>query len=240
MEARIPFAGFYESKWSEGVDNEEEEYAKQLATEHDVPLDKVNELLWRHTKFHYAYREVAEKYALAFSAFINVPMTYKDMTSPREYNFETDRVFVEVAYKDMLLLARRVGRNALRKAAKDMFTSRDGFASFYSPDIARWGPLRTWDHNQLHCLLCAAVGVDDEEDWSWSIYEDFSCNGAFSNAFHGAVDTATVMLEIGKLVGERELREELEEDDDGRRFPVAWSNTADYVARYNKMNGAQP
>ncbi|MBK1683446.1 hypothetical protein CKO18_07620 [Rhodoferax fermentans] len=242
MEARIPFSGFYETKWSEGIDEEENRYAEELAAEYDVPMSEVAALLFRHTKYHDAYRQVARDYVPSFSALIDVPMTYKDMTSPREYNFETDRVFVEVAYKDMLRLARRVGRKALRKAAKDMFTSRSGFISFYDADIARWGPLRGWDHNQLYCLLTAAVDALDEEDWDWSIYEDFLSNGDFSNAFHGALDSEALMLNIGKLVGRRELREELEESDDdgGKRFPVAWSNTADYVNRYNAMNPDVP
>lgn len=245
MEARIPFGGFYESMWSQGIDNEEEQQAERLAEEPGVPIDQVNELLFRYTKYHEAYLEIAIEYVPAFVDRLNgelglkLEMTYKEMTSPREYNFETDKIFVEISYPDVLRLARKVGRKALRKAAKEMFTSRDGFSSFYNPDISTWGPMRTWDYNQLYALMQAAADTISRDDFDWVIYEDFSYNGVFSRAYDKAVDYQTLMLEIGKLVGKRELQEELEEleeQDDGRRFPVAWYNTADYVKRYREMN----
>jgi hypothetical protein len=238
MEARIPFGGFYESMWSSGIDDQEESYAEHLAEEHDVPQSDVAEILFKHTKYHDCYAQVAEDYVSCFKAFINeglgmkIKLTYNDMTSPKYYNFETDNVFADLSYPDALRLARRVGRNALRKAAKDMFTSRDGFISFYRNDISEWGPLRTWDHNQLYCLLTAAVDVIDDENWEWSLYE----NMEFYPAYDKGVDYPAVMLEIGKLVAIKEAAEEAEEQDDGKRFPVAWKDTADYVAKFNKMN----
>ena len=242
MEARIPFGGFYDSMWSQGVDEEEREYTEKLAEEHQIPAREISELFFKHTQYRVAHNEVAREYALDFQKVINselklnVSMTFQEMTSPKYYNFETDKIFVEISYPDVLRLARKVGRNALRKAAKAMFTSYDGFISFYSPDISTWGPMREWDHNQLYALMQAAADLVSEQDFDWLMYEDFDCNGIFSTAFDKACDWQTVMLEIGKLVGAKELAEELEEQDDGRRFPVAWANTADYVKRYNKMN----
>jgi hypothetical protein len=167
-------------------------------------------------------------------------MTYNTMVSPREYNFTTDALYVELSPKDVVLLARRVGLSAIRKAAKEMFTSRDGFCSFYDPDISTWGKLRTWDHNQLYALMTAAVtvanGASDEYGMDWGIYEDMSSDGDFSTAHDKAVDYQTIMFEISKLVAAKEIAEEAEGQDDGRRFPVAFYNTTDYVRRYEAMN----
>ena len=247
MEARIPFSGFYESMWSQGIDDEQEPQAERLAEEHDIKETDFNELFFKHSRYHVGYAYVAEKYAPAFLDMLNselgldLVIKFKDMTSPKFYNFETDHIFVDITYRDVLKLARKVGRNALRKAAKAMFTSCDGFISFYDPDISTWGPMRTWDHNQLYALMTAAVGTFSDEDntYDWGIYEDFSSNGVFCEAFDRACDWQAVMLEIGKLVGAKELAEELAEQDDGRRFPVAWHGTADYVARYKAMNSNQ-
>jgi hypothetical protein len=242
MEARIPFSGFYESLWSNGIDEEESQWAERLAEEHDIKQDAIQELLYRHTTYSLAYRYIAERYALKFQQHINselnlnVFMAYKDMSSPKYYNFETDNIYVELSYPDALRLARRVGRNALRKAAKAMFTSRDGFISFYSPHIEEWGQLRTWDHNQLYALLTAAADAIGEDDYNWDIYEDMSCNGDFNIAHDKAIDYNTVMFEIGKLVAAKEIAEEAEEQDDGRRFPVAYATTQDYVERYEAAN----
>lgn len=242
MEARIPFSGFYNSIWSSELDREEEQYAEHLAEKHEVPVGEVTELLFRHAKHCDAYREVAQKYVPQFEAHINeglglsIKLTGGEMTSPREYNFETDKIFVGISYRDALILARSVGRNALRKAAKEMFTSRSGFISFYRNDPAEWGRLRGWDHNQLYCLMQAAVDVIDGEDFEWGLAEGMSGNGVFGEAFHGAVDHEELMLGIGELIGKREAEEEAEENDDGRRFPVAYADTADYVKRYHEMN----
>lgn len=239
MEARIPFSGFYDSIWSEGVDNEQERWAENKAEELQVSEAEINEILWRHTKYRYAHLHIAQEYVPCFENQLNdaldlkLSLKYKDMTSPREYNFETDRIFVEVSYKDMLLLARRVGRKALRRMAKKMFTSCDGFSSFYDPDVSTWGPLRTWDHNQLYCLFEAAVFVMDYEDYECAIYEGMSESEVFISAFDEAMDYETSMVEIGKLVGAKEA---LEEQDDGKRFPVAFYDTKDYVKKYEKMN----
>lgn len=252
MEARIPFNGFYESMWSQGVDHEEEQYFEWLKEEHDIHPDDMQALyewMWRHTKYHVAYQHIAFEFVQPFQDFINeqlglsISLTFKDMTSPREYNFETDRIFVDISYRDALILARRVGRNALRKAAKQMFTSRDGFSSYYRNDPAEWGRLRGWDHNQLHCLFQAALDVIGEEDWDWSIYEDFSSNGDFGTAFHMAFEEKDLLLELGKLIGQRELNEELESDEETDRvFPTQWKDTKDYVTQYlalNKLNSNQ-
>lgn len=247
MEARIPFAGFYESKWSAGVDSEEEQYFESLKEEHsltDEDMGEMQEWMWRHARYHRSYLHIAQEYVSPFQDFINeglglsIKLTYKDMSSPREYNFETDKIVVEISYEDAIKLARRVGRNALRKAAKDMFTSRDGFISFYRNDPAEWGRLRGWDWNHMYCLFQAAVDVIGEEDYEWPIYEDFSGNGHFGEAFYRAFDEKELLLEVGKIVGKRELKEELEEQaaDEDRLFPVAYTDTADYVRRYEEMN----
>ena len=236
MEARIPFGGFYESLWSGGIDNEEEQYAERLAEDHEISQSDVANLLFQHTKYRTAYEAVAQDYVPLFEAFINelgvkIDMTYKDMTSPREYNFETDKIFVEVSLASMKRLLKRVGNTAMRKAAKAMFTSRDGFISHYRNDITEWGPIEDWDHNQLYCLFTAAVEIADggDENWECHIYEDME----FSTAYDKAVDYQDLMLDIGKLVGKKELQEEQEEEtDDGKRFPVAFKDTADYVAKF--------
>ncbi len=246
MEARIPFAGFYESMWSREIDREEEQYLERLKEEHsltDNDMGEVHEWMWRHSRYHLSYLHIAQEYVSPFESFINeglglsIKLTYKDMSSPREYNFETDKIVVEISYQDAIRLARRVGRNALRKAAKDMFTSRSGFISFYSNDPAEWGRLRGWDWNNMYCLFQAAIDVIGEEYYEWPIYEAMSCNGDFSEAFWKAFDEKDLLLEVGKIVGKRELKEELEDDDESdRSYPVAFANTADYVAKYEEMN----
>lgn len=107
----------------------------------------------------------------------------EEMTSPREYNFETDRIFARmplVMAREMFARSKREGHKALAGIIRDRFTSCSGFVSSYSNDIAEWleKPLASWDHNEVGTLLLAALalaGVDaDELDWSiyYTITED--------------------------------------------------------------------
>jgi hypothetical protein len=115
-----------------------------------------------------------------------------------------------------------------------MFTSCDGYISHYSNDIDEWGQLRSWDHNQLYCLLCEYV-EDQDDDWEWNLFEDM-CEAVW-NAWSNAVDWDAVHLEIGKLLGAKEKEEELLEPEDERKFPVRFSSSKDYVDQFIKLNG---
>ena len=241
MEARIPFGGFYESIWASEIDREEEQYLEHLTEEHDLDVSDISEFAWRHTIYSRAHTHVAEHFVPYFEHFINeglglsIKLTYNDMSSPREYNFETNKIYVELSYEDALILARRVGRNALRKAAKDMFTSRDGFISFYRNDPAEWGRLRGWDHNHLYCLFQAAVDLIDDEDYEFGIADDMSGAGDFSTAYDKALDINALHVEIGRMLTKKELEEDATSDED-RRYPTAWTDTQDYVLRYEALN----
>lgn len=240
MEARIPFSGFYESFYSHELDEEETRTAEHLAEEHQVSQQDVQEILWRHSNVTKALPDICEAYADSFNVMLNdaldldLKMDFVEMTSPKYYNFETDRIFVKLSTEDAYALYRRVGKKAVRKMARKMFTSRDGFISHYDPDIDEWGQLRTWDYNQLYALMNAAVKVMDDEEWDIHIYYDLS--ETCVNAYSKTVDWQTVMFEIGKLIGAKEKEEELLEEDDGKRFPQSWLNTQDYIKKYEEMN----
>lgn len=245
MDAKIPFSGFYESKWSGGCDQEEEQLTEQLAEEHGLEQSEIAELIYKEAKYREAYEHVAREFVPYFENWLNqelgisIKLTFSRMTSPRFYNFETDDIHVDISYEDAIKLARRVGRNALRKAAKELFTSRSGFISFYCNDPAEWGRLRDWDCNHLYALFTAAAELagDDYLDYEWSLYEDMSGNGVFAEAMSKAVDWSELNLEIGKLLGKKELLEEQEDEkDEDRLYPTNWRSTEDYVAKYAALN----
>lgn len=243
MLVQIPFSGFYESMWSRGIDDEEERVVESLVEEHGLEAQELTPLVNDKLKYHEAYEYVAQEYVDYFEGWLNaelglsIKLTFQRMTSPRYYNFETDHIVVDISYRDALILARKVGRNALRKAAKAMFTSRSGFISFYHNDPAEWGRLRGWDECQLKAVFEAALEVVGDDDWDWQIYEVMNGNGVFNNAVDKAVDWRALDLEIGRLLGKKELLEEQEDEkDEDRLYPTNWRSTEDYVAKYNALN----
>ncbi len=191
MNIIIPFTGFYESLWSSGIESEETSFVENYLEEHPG-ASNVSAAVWKCANYQRAYLEVAKAYAQAFQDWINkecqtdITFEWDELTSPKEYNFTTDRIFCKISDVDVLKLVGLVSWGEIADAAKETFTSRDGFASFYSPDIDTWGDVATWDHNQLGCLLSAVVDNTGEDDWELNLY--YGLSDTFSSAFDSCVD----------------------------------------------------
>lgn len=102
-----------------------------------------------------------KKTAKTWQKVDSLGLRFKDMTSPREYNFETDQIYCDISLATMRKLwavSARDNHATFKRVIADRFTSRSGFISHYS---ARWQdwlkPLATYDHNELGALLVAAL-----------------------------------------------------------------------------------
>lgn len=186
IEIQIPFAGFYYSLHDDQLTREIEDLADHYAesTGHDIP-EKLMEMFWDAANFGNARLEYSKAYAEAFCDEYLPGATFAAMTSPREYNFETDRIFVQITRDHIAKLWRGADRDTLTRIARDRHTSQDGFISYYSPDWRSWGYPSSWDHNQLMTLLLAYLETERGEKWDqwaeYSLCEDLSGNGYISN-----------------------------------------------------------
>lgn len=197
--AMVPFSGFY-GTWHDAefddvlsrmfdIEGNGASYASALAARFWDTID------WQRAQCAYAI-----DYAAAFAHALGLKFhEFEEMKSPREYNFSTDRIFCLFDHAELCaLLARADIAERLREVAADMFTSRSGFISFYSPDVDAWGDLADWDHNQTGALLRAAadvvIGGDDDtfnQSSEFDLMESARCNGAiddylWSNTTDGA------------------------------------------------------
>ena len=104
---------------------------------------------------------------------LDTPLVFVELSSPKYYNFSTDRIFVKISCKFIEELKKKIDKFALGKAILEQFTSRDGFISFYSNDVNEWlGQKEPWDHNQV-CLLLEVLLVSKYgEDWEVQTLED--------------------------------------------------------------------
>lgn len=234
FQIRLPFPGFYCSSLSEQIDHEEELQAEYLSEERSISQDNAAQILNRHARYSRAFIEVAEKYTEHFADWLNrehgvdVKLEFVDMTSPKEYNFETDRIFVNVSRRDLAKLYRLAGRARIVAKAREMFTSRSGFVSFYAPDVRTWGPLSMWDHNQLYCILCAIVDDTDAEEWCFYSMVDANI---FSDAYFNCVGWHQVNVDIEELEAGKDVDDILQEFVFPPLLPVA-----EYVKQFNELN----
>lgn len=194
----LPFSGFYYSWHDNAFDNEMEgEFGGHDGKEWAGALQS---RLFDCVDWHAAQTKYAKAYAEALARELHADgFEFEEMVSPREYNFGTDRIFgkFDAAFLQSLFDSKSI-RDRLNTVAAEMFTSRSGFISFYSPDVSSWpAALPEWDANQRGALLQAACDVllNDGENFSqeeeFAICEDFSGNGDIGNWIWGAADKKT-------------------------------------------------
>lgn len=186
---RLPFEGFYNSIYSDAVDQAEARWVEYECDPHDKEREagqpealrlnetELHDLLFRHTDYSACYHLIARWYVEGFSRVagealdLDLGLAFESMDSPREYNFSTDRVYAHVPLKVVRALfkaSKAEDHATLKRAIAESFTSRSGFISHYSNDIEDWvsKPLTDWDHNELCTLIEASlerVGWRDED-----------------------------------------------------------------------------
>lgn len=210
MLAVIPFSGFYNSLHSSELDRAlEMMFSDDSGNPNDGLVFRAFDLVqWRNV--HAAY---AAHYAAAFCEEFEITgAAFESMTSPREYNFETDRIFITLPESEVTRMLTETPRETLDAVATEMFTSRSGFISYYPPDVDSWGPVAEWDHNQCFALLLAYVlHMRDGkafDGWAeYSIMEDYSCNGYLDEWLSESADPKLKRLwNISEYLRKRESR----------------------------------
>ena len=207
LNARIPFPGFYESLYSSEIDAQQEQEVERIddgESEYEVAdectTEDIGEILTKYANYSTMFRQIAEAYVEAFSDHLaektgmDIPLKFEELTSPKEYNFRTDNIYADIDLEDAKLLLVFVGKERLMKEAREMFTSRSGFISFYDPDIETWGEIETWDHNQVYCLLSCLVVTDKWNDDDMGIY--YMLSDKIFNIYQNNVDWPGVSWEL--------------------------------------------
>ena len=170
-----------------------------------ITASEYSELFFKLTDYQKVHLQLAQMWVESFDWWckenIGTPeksFIWESMTSPREYNFATDRAFAYVPTSVVEMLFERSAKEehkTLAEVIKDTFTSYSGFISFYSNDLDEWlaKPLEDWDYNEIGTLIAASIKASDEyssrADFSWAIYEIlFSGNGEEERAIDAGMD----------------------------------------------------
>lgn len=169
MITTIPFDGFYESYSSEKIeevlgisDNDyyswnqenpkgEEETDEQYSDRRDAYFDKIRD----ESDYLAIKQEYCKAYVDAFAEDNGIALTYESLSSPREYNFTTDRIFCEITPEEVKRLVSLLDREKFAEYVKENFTSCDGFSSFYSNNADEWkiDDTESLDHNQIGAII---------------------------------------------------------------------------------------
>lgn len=132
------FHGFYDSIWSNVVYDNFYEDARERG------ITKVDEWSCDCAKYE---KEVVDMYVDEYLELVNLYLDLNiekcgepEIVSPKYYNFETDRIFVDVSFSAMrkLRVLMRKWEKEMRETIKENHTSCDGFISFMSNDFDEW------------------------------------------------------------------------------------------------------
>lgn len=204
------FGGFYESIHG-SVFDEEEKYIME-----DYP--KHNEEDFRFTCDRIEY---CKNYVSAISSKLGINFKFMELTSPKEYNFTTDKLSVWMTSKDLKKISSVLSSDTLKNLIKRRFTSRDGFSSWYSNEIEEWkeNKITDWNCVELGTLLDAWIIENETQEYYDNLdyvgYEYCQGNGRY--------------VDYEKLWDEEAEKQEKElYEDELKKLEVWKSNVADW------------
>ena len=212
LETAIPFCGFYHSTYDFEIDHAIERDCEYFADEWGTDAAKIADAAFSHTDCSDAHKAIAELHCATwlnrFSEETGIDLyqgfKFLGMTSPKYYNFETDRVFVKIplsGVQQCFDACKADGFKELNRVIIERFTSCDGFISHYSNSLDDWlsKPLSDFDHNELETLLIATLAIstdvcDFASEVEMQVLEEGVSNGLFD-----CVDWAKVEEELREV-----------------------------------------
>jgi hypothetical protein len=186
FEVQIPFSGFYNSLHDSAIDDDFNQIMSDSDTGNTRAPDRLYSLAFGAVSWNEVHLKYAQKYAKLFCDEFDLEGSFAAFDSPKYYNFETDRIFIQIDRATLAKVLRQTDKADFAQVCKDRFTSRDGFSSFYNPDWKTWGKLSVWDCNQLGALLqayCDGKALNGSFDGMAEYYlaSDMSGNGWLPN-----------------------------------------------------------
>ena len=180
MLTTIPFSGFYESLHSSAIDDS---INQEFSDDKGIENAELSYRAWASMQWGNVRNEYAKEYAKSFAHDLTIKsLAFDSMTSPREYNFTTDRIFCYIDYSELCGIVKTFDLAEFSAFVRERFTSRDGFISYYSADLADWGKIESWDHNQCGTALeFYATQENGGEFDQWAEY--YIMENSLSNGF---------------------------------------------------------
>lgn len=190
----IPFSGFYNSLWSEEL-----EQVLERNFEYDnghLISDRLFDRAQDSIDWKKAFIDLSKSYVEAFKDHFELKtLEFETLDSPQYYNFTTDRIFCFIDSEEVKQIHKYMTSDDLRLAKlketiEENHTSRSGFCSFYPNSLEDWPEdISEWDSVHLATLLQSYIEIHEnfeDGEWDMSIYYRLSENNSFDNAIDGA------------------------------------------------------
>ena len=128
----LPFSGFYGSFHEHYIDNTIE-YLSDDYNEDSLSAEQVETIEYKPI-----FEAVCKHYIQAYNNVfydeydLHLDLAFHSMTSPKFYNFETDRLYAEINQDTFNQIIALLSDDAIQSKLKNKYKSRDGFYVFES------------------------------------------------------------------------------------------------------------
>jgi hypothetical protein len=162
----IPFCGFYDSTISNYLEAQEENENEWASEDND--RSAIVEVDWEEV-----FDATAKLYTAWFNDYLNdnleelniklkLTLEFEDVISPKFYNFKTDKIDVSMNLDEASKMLQFIKEHKtlfelFEETCKEVFTSYDGFISFYDSDYKEWGDCSTWESPQWYAVILTLV-----------------------------------------------------------------------------------
>lgn len=154
QEILVNFGGFYNSIHDAQIENQFEAYEDNI----DTGANEDNRD-YTKTQVHYSKEYLKKMEQFLFNEKIEVKFKFVRIESPREYNFRTDKIVVNILKKYQKSIINFVNNKfavELIELVREQTTARDGYRPFYTFDDI-------YKHNINDLLLEACLEIICEQ-----------------------------------------------------------------------------
>jgi len=196
IEIEVPFSGFYESHHDQML---EDAIQQHFSYDYDKDEDKelgedYDEARWNaDINWQEIQEAYAKEYTEMFGQEFDLDLKFVQMTSPKFYNFGTDRIFAEVPKEQIDNIFKEVIKHPEWAAyIKERFTSYSGFSSNYSNDINDddW-KLSDFALDECQYRVILEFWIEKishaHEDWELYLMDDARGNGVIDDIVDDAI-----------------------------------------------------
>jgi hypothetical protein len=176
VDIEIPFSGFYESFHDSQIKGVLEQELEDIESgEIDIDDSDILDIFEKAIaenilNYRAIFNWYAKQYTEAFSEENNLGLEFIELTSPKFYNFESDRIFAKISLSRINEIREECEQSPnWSEFIAEKCESRSGFMSLFSTDLAdpKWS--RTiWAEVQYKLLLEYWLNIDGKV---W--YEDY-------------------------------------------------------------------
>lgn len=179
----IYFYGFYNSAIDSVIDSAIECELDHIEETYNPTKEELETIAagFMSTNVNSFYNTIAEAYADEFIFLlereidIKLNASIESLERPKEYNFRTDRIFIELPKNKAIEFINYVLKNhkkELEDLIKEKFTTRSGFISFYPNSLEAWGNPIEWDYNQIGTCFEIFKYIAEDIELYETIYEE--------------------------------------------------------------------